>query len=71
MRVHEKQFADVRMTYIEVEESDEASISRAEYERLVTLVRELASRTEPAVSLSLPMFERMLNALAVNLLHGG
>jgi hypothetical protein len=71
MRVHEKQFADARMTYIDVEENDEPSISRSEYEQLVMLTRNIPSHCEPAVSLSIPMFERMLNAVAVNLLHGG
>lgn len=71
MRASPKHFSDVTITYIEVEETDGPIVVRTEAEALREVVRGLkANGEQPDVLLSLPMFERMLQAVAVGLIHG-
>jgi hypothetical protein len=72
MHVREKHFGNATMTFIATDERDGPRVTRAEYEHLRELARTLQAREEqPNVVLSLPMFERLLQEIAVGLLHEG
>lgn len=72
MLVHEKRFGDATITFIDADDGDSPRVTRADYERLRELTRNLRTQEEPpSVALSLPMFERILQAIAVELLHDG
>ncbi len=70
MRVRGKRFYDATLTFIETDETDGPALTRVEYEHLRELARSLQTREEsPDVVLSLPMFDRLLQIIAVELLR--
>jgi hypothetical protein len=70
VRAHEKHFSDATMAYIETDQTDGPSVTRTEYEHLRELMRKLRVQGDQSdVALSLPMFERMLEVIAVGLLR--
>ena len=71
MHVHDKHFSDIIMAFIETDENNSPTVTRTEYKHLRELERGLKvdEGGQPNVALSLPMFERMLQVIAVALFH--
>lgn len=71
MHVHGKHFSDIIMAFIETDENNSPTVTRTEYKHLRELERGLKvdESDQPNVALSPPMFERMLQVIAVALFH--
>jgi hypothetical protein len=70
MRIDEKR-VDGTLPYIDLDDADEQSITRSEYEELAAFEARLSAQADATeVVISVRLLGRLLQSLAVELVHG-